>query len=153
MSDILIWFCGFAAGLWIGSMIEEHFGKKEYISDMARYKDVEGYRKLFDEEYKKTRKLISEGKTYLDNLAEGFSEADRVIDCLPTDDVAPKSEVAIKICSEINGEIADALASNFRVIRDALEYDELYYTAYGKISALRGILDFICELKKEYTED
>ena len=60
---------------------------------MARYKDVEGYRKLFDEEYKKTRKLISEGETHLDNLAEGFSEASRVIDCLPTADVAPKSEV------------------------------------------------------------
>lgn len=61
---------------------------------MARYKDVEGYRKLFDEEYKKTRKLISEGETHLDNLAEGFSEASRVIDRMPTADVAPKSEVA-----------------------------------------------------------
>lgn len=60
---------------------------------MARYIDVEGYRKLFDEEYKKTRKLISEGETHLDNLAEGFSEASRVIDRIPTADVAPKSEV------------------------------------------------------------
>lgn len=54
---------------------------------MARYVDVEGYRKLFDEEYKKTRKLISEGETHLDNLAEGFSEASRVIDLIPTADV------------------------------------------------------------------
>ena len=54
---------------------------------MARYIDVEGYRKLFDEEYKKTRKLISEGETHLDNLAEGFSEASRVIDLIPTADV------------------------------------------------------------------
>lgn len=60
---------------------------------MPRYKDVEGYRKLFDEEYKKTRQLISEGETHLDNLAEGFSEASRVIDRMPTADVAPKSEV------------------------------------------------------------
>ena len=60
---------------------------------MARYKDVEGYRKLFDEEYKKTRKLISEGEKHLDNLAEGFSEASRVIDRIPTADVVPKSEV------------------------------------------------------------
>lgn len=60
---------------------------------MARYKDVEGYRKLFDEEYKKTRQLISEGETHLDNLAEGFSEAGRVIDRMPTADVVPKSEV------------------------------------------------------------
>ena len=54
---------------------------------MARYIDVEGYRKLFDEEYKKTRKLIYEGETHLDNLAEGFSEAGRVIDRMPTADV------------------------------------------------------------------
>ena len=59
---------------------------------MARYIDVEGYRKLFDEEYKKTRKLIAEGETHLDNLAEGFSEASRVIDSIPTADVVPKSE-------------------------------------------------------------
>lgn len=54
---------------------------------MARYVDVEGYRKLFDEEYKKTRELIYEGETHLDNLAEGFSEASRVIDRMPTADV------------------------------------------------------------------
>lgn len=60
---------------------------------MARYIDIEGYRKIFDEEYKKTRQLISEGETHLDNLAEGFSEAGRVIDKMPTADVAPKSEV------------------------------------------------------------
>ena len=59
---------------------------------MARYIDVEGYRKLFDEEYKKTRKLISEGETHLDNLAEGFSEASRVIDSIPTADVVPRAE-------------------------------------------------------------
>ena len=57
---------------------------------MPRYIDVEGYRKLFDEEYKKTRKLISEGETHLDNLAEGFSEAGRVIDRMPTADVVPR---------------------------------------------------------------
>ena len=59
---------------------------------MARYKDVDGYRKLFDEEYKKTRELIFEGEIHLDNLAEGFSEASRVIDSIPTADVVPKSE-------------------------------------------------------------
>lgn len=68
---------------------------------MARYIDVEGYRKLFDEEYKKTRALIYEGETHLDNLAEGFSEASRVIDKIPTADVAPKSEVAREIFEEI----------------------------------------------------
>ena len=54
---------------------------------MARYVDVKDYRKLFDEEYKKIRKLISEGKTHLDNLAEGFCGASRVIDRMPAADV------------------------------------------------------------------
>ena len=54
---------------------------------MARYVDVEGFPKLFDAEYKKTRELIEQGETHLDNLAEGFLEADRVIRNLPTADV------------------------------------------------------------------
>lgn len=68
---------------------------------MARYIDVEGYRKLFDEEYKKTRKLISEGETHLDNLAEGFSEASRVIDHIPTAEVVPRAEIEREIGEEI----------------------------------------------------
>ncbi len=43
-------------------------------------------RTLFDEEYKKTAQLIRDGETHLDNLAEGFAEADRVIWKLPTVD-------------------------------------------------------------------
>lgn len=60
---------------------------------MPRYIDIEGYRKLFDAEYKKTRELINQGETHLDNLAEGFSEASRVIDRIPLADVVPRSEV------------------------------------------------------------
>ena len=60
---------------------------------MPRYKDIEHIRKLFDNEYKSTRKLINEGEKHLDNLAEGFSEATRVLDMLPTADVVPRSEV------------------------------------------------------------
>ena len=41
--------------------------------------DYEKIRNLFNEEYKKTKKLISKGETHLDNLAEGFTEADRVL--------------------------------------------------------------------------
>lgn len=46
---------------------------------MPRYIDADILPKLFDEEYKKTRKLIEDGETHLDNLAEGFSEAARVV--------------------------------------------------------------------------
>ena len=41
--------------------------------------DYYAVRDAFDEEYKKTRKLIESGETHLDNLAEGFTEADRVL--------------------------------------------------------------------------
>ena len=55
---------------------------------MPRYIDIDGYRKLFDGEYKETKKLIEQGETHLDNLAEGFHEASQVIDRIPTADVA-----------------------------------------------------------------
>ncbi len=55
---------------------------------MSRYIDAEILPSLFDEEFKKTRVLILNGETHLDNLAEGFLEADRVIKKLPTADVA-----------------------------------------------------------------
>lgn len=45
--------------------------------------------KLFDAEFKETIKLICEGETHLDNLAEGFCEAYRVIQNMPTVDAVP----------------------------------------------------------------
>ena len=68
---------------------------------MPRYIDVNGYRKLFDEEYKKTRELIHQGETHLDNLAEGFCEAGRVIDSIPTADVV--EVVRCKDCKWFKG--------------------------------------------------
>lgn len=41
--------------------------------------DYDAVKKAFDEEFKSTRKLIESGETHLDNLAEGFTEADRVL--------------------------------------------------------------------------
>lgn len=48
--------------------------------------DADNVRDLFDTEFKETRKLILAGETHLDNLAEGFTEADRVIREMPTVD-------------------------------------------------------------------
>lgn len=48
--------------------------------------DADNVRELFDAEFKETRKLILAGETHLDNLAEGFTEADRVIRQMPTVD-------------------------------------------------------------------
>ena len=88
---------------------------------MARYIDIEGYRKIFDEEYKKTRQLISEGETHLDNLAEGFSEAGRVIDKMPTADVAPKSDV-------------DKWYHEYHAIKDELKQEKMYHRETEKLA-------------------
>ena len=53
---------------------------------LTKYSEIS---KLFDEEYKKTAKLIRYGEIHLDNLAEGFAGADKVIWKLPTVDAEP----------------------------------------------------------------
>ena len=82
-----------------------------------------------------------------------------LIDRQPTADVVPKSEVARKICCEIEEEIVAALESNYRVLK---EYDdgrcndyilEIVNRVQGKIDALRGIEGFVEELEKKYTEE
>ena len=67
---------------------------------------------------------------------------------IPTADVVPKSEVE-KIFAELEGEIKLALDSNYKARRQVEISDALYYTVSGKISALRGIDDFLAELKKK----
>lgn len=54
---------------------------------MSKYIDAKIVPALFDAEFKKTRELILQGETHLDNLAEGFLEADRVIRKIPAADV------------------------------------------------------------------
>lgn len=56
---------------------------------VMRLIDADNVRNLFDAEFKETRKLILAGETHLDNLAEGFAEADRVIWQMPTVDAVP----------------------------------------------------------------
>jgi hypothetical protein len=58
--------------------------------------DYDEIRKLFDEEYKRTMKLIRGGETHLDNLAEGYVGADKVIYKLP--DVDAVEVVRCKDC-------------------------------------------------------
>lgn len=66
--------------------------------------DADNVRGLFDAEFKETRKLILAGETHLDNLAEGFTEADRVIREMPTVD----AEVVVR-CKDCKWDRPDTL--------------------------------------------
>lgn len=46
---------------------------------MPRYIDAEAIPDLFNEKFKETQKLIEAGETQLDNLAEGFTEAEQIV--------------------------------------------------------------------------
>lgn len=48
--------------------------------------DADNVPVMFDAEFKETKKLILEGETHLDNLAEGFAEAIHVIRAMHTVD-------------------------------------------------------------------
>lgn len=65
---------------------------------------IEEYRKLFSEEFRKTQKLIEQGETHLDNLAEGFTEADRVLRSMPSVDVAAGSLSRLQELAEADGK-------------------------------------------------
>ena len=111
---------------------------------MARYKDVENIRKLFDNEYKSTRKLINEGETHLDNLAEGFSEATRVLDMIPTADVVPRSEIE-QAKQEVARELIDLITE--------ILMNNTKSTMVGDKAILEiheNIFDRLAELEKEY---
>lgn len=60
-----------------------------------RLVDYNEIRKLFDEEYKRTAQLIRNGETHLNNLAEGYVGADKVIRNLPDVDA-----VVVVMCKD-----------------------------------------------------
>lgn len=147
---------------------------------MARYIDVENIRKLFDNEYKSTRKLINEGETHLDNLAEGFSEATRVLDMIPTADVVPKSEVdelkadvevwkqnrfnifqriecydmtRKKVAREIFEEIDSIFRNHFEISSQPTELKLLEPIRQCRIFIINEMWDDVTKLKKKYTEE
>lgn len=68
-----------------------------------------------------------------------------------------KAEVAREIFEEIEREIVAALRSNYNAKQERVEKqipdDFVSYMCEGKIAALRGIDDFLAELKKKYIGD
>ena len=93
--------------------------------------DADNARGLFDAEFKATRKLILAGETHLDNLAEGFTEADRVIREMPTVDA--EVVVRCKDCEYSYDEIS-YLCCSHGVCVDC-EVPPNFYCAYGKMRA------------------
>lgn len=51
--------------------------------------DADALIEQLNPEYLETRKLIEQGETHLDNLAEGYTEIYRLIKAAPTIDAAP----------------------------------------------------------------
>jgi hypothetical protein len=121
-------------------------------SEMARYIDADALREPLSV-------IIENAEAKeLYNIAFNYEHCLKMIEDTPTADVAPRAEVANKICCEIEEEIVAALESNYRALK---EWDdgrcndyilEMVNRIQGKIDALRGIEAFVEELKKKYTE-
>ncbi len=93
---------------------------------MARLIDAENYRNLFNEEFKKTMELIRKGETHLDTLAEGFTEADRVIRALPTIDPVTAAAEALGMSPDRLRELAQAEKEGRLVVLPCKVGDTVY---------------------------
>ena len=95
--------------------------------------DADNVRGLFDAEFKETRKLILAGETHLDNLAEGFVEADRVIWEMPTVD----AEVVVRCKDCKHYLIADEFEGGKRYMCEVNHFSyinsdgDMRYCSYG----------------------
>lgn len=90
--------------------------------------NADNVRGLFDAEFKKTRKLILAGETHLDNLAEGFVEADRVIREMPAVDavVVTRCKDCKRSYEDISGRTCAYGAFDCRIVPDD------FFCAYGE---------------------
>lgn len=62
------------------------------MANEKRLIDANDVPKLFEKKYKETQQRILDGETYLDTLAEGFTEADDVIQAMPTVEAVPMAQ-------------------------------------------------------------
>ena len=91
---------------------------------------------LFDEQFRATRELILQGEEHLDNLAEGFTEAHKVIMAMPTIDA-----VLVVRCSECKHWMHDVAGCTENVGRCELVNYLVYaagYCVYGERSVCDG---------------
>ena len=101
---------------------------KPHKADM-RLIDYYEIRTLFSEKYKETVQLIRSGETHLDNLAEGFTEADRIIMALPAVDA-----VEVVRCKDCiyweNGKGYNPWCNHVSGLNDDVHGD--YFCSYGE---------------------
>lgn len=114
---------------WLGWKVSDIESKK-----IIKMVDYEAMRAAFDEKFKETMQLIQNGETHLDNLAEGFHEADGVIFRMPAADVAPV--VRCQLCrycmayKETNGDGFYLGCTRTWGLRGAL--DPMDFCSYGE---------------------
>lgn len=92
----------------------------EKLTNDKRLIDYDEIRRLFDAQYKETVQLIRDGKTHLDNLAEGFTEADRIIQKIPTVDA-----VEVVRCKDCKHRYSDSWC-------EYVDDDDNFYCARGE---------------------
>ena len=105
--------------------------------------------------YNLSEHLVDKGyrKIYDDNQRQCVCYA---LGCQMAEDL--KKKVAREIFEEIEEEINLAIESNYRAKKEHKKhsiipnYDNFSAMCDGKIYAMRGLLDFIDELKKKYAE-
>ena len=93
---------------------------REKTASKKRLIDYEEIRRLFDAQYKETVQLINDGETYLDNLAEGFTEADRIIRKIPAVDA-----VEVVRCKDCKHRHSDSWC-------EYVDDDDNFYCARGE---------------------
>lgn len=97
--------------------------------------DYEEVRNLFNEEFKQTMQLIQAGETHLDNLAEGFTEADRVLFRLMMRRPQTKADRMIAMIQ--NGQVSDLLDWWQEIFEDGVPGDD-YFAWWLKLPAKDG---------------
>ena len=66
--------------------------------------DADACPALFGAEFQKTKRLILDGEKHLDNLAEGFMEANNVIRTMPTITPPPNDPLTLEELREMDGK-------------------------------------------------
>lgn len=81
-----------------------------------------------------------------------MNDALRYIEDFPTDDVAPRAELAREIFEELTGKLTEQkieLQDRVHSVKDPDAIDGVY----NEIDTLEWVLDFVAVLKKKYTEE